>query len=264
MRRWKNGASLLVCAALTLLAAPLDRAAADLMNPGFEGGLAGYSVEGSTTPTADPATPPPTSGGIAGAATVEELLPGAFGPGTDVLPTEGRFFALLSTDGVTATKLSQSFTLPTGGDPASLFFDYRFMTDEIDSLPELNDSLLVALSDEQGNVLERFSFSRDDLQPGGSGPLTDLAIEGVGGFAAGTDWLTGSINVFPYLGRAVTVSYTVYDVFDDEVVTAVALDNLRFGGTGVIPEPSSIVLLSIGAGAVLIVGRSRRARRRAD
>jgi hypothetical protein len=259
MRRWNTGASLVVCGALALLAAPIDEAAADLMNPGFEGGLTGYSVEGSNTPTADPATPPPTSGGIAGAATVEELLPGAFGPETDVLPTEGRFFALLSTDDVTATKLSQTLTLPTDGDPASLLFDFRFMTDEIDSLPELNDSLLVALSDEQGNVLEQFSFSRDDLQPGGSGALTDLAIEGVGGYAAGTAWLTGSISILPYLGQTVTVSFTVYDVFDDEVVTAVALDNLRL----VIPEPSSIVLLSIGAGAVLLVGRTRRARRRA-
>ena len=44
-------------------------------------------------------------------------------------------------------------------------------------------------------------FARDEIQPGGSGPLTAFATPGVGGFAAGTDWLPFTIDITPFLGE---------------------------------------------------------------
>ncbi|QDV32329.1 hypothetical protein [Tautonia plasticadhaerens] len=261
MRRSHAVAVLASWAALAPLVGPIDRAGAELVNPGFEAGLDGYSVEGSDTVTTDPTTPPPTSGAVAGMASTEPILFGSGGPETDVLPTQGDLFALLTTDGVTATKLSQTFALPAVGPITTLDFDFRFMTDDIDSGPDLNDAFLATLADESGAVLGSFGFTRDDLQPGGSGGLTPLAILGVGGYTAGTDWLVGSIDVSAFLGQTVTLSFTVFDVGDEGVVSAVALDNLRFG---VIPEPSSFVLALGGAVAVLALGLRRRGPARAD
>ena len=45
-----------------------------------------------------------------------------------------------------------------------------------------------------------------------------------------------------------------------DIQSHVVIDNIRTGYAGVVPEPSTLVLLSIGALVVLLQGRSRRRR----
>ncbi len=234
-------------------------AAEMLTNPGFENDLNGFLIEGSMDTTSTN-VPPPTSTAIPGNAITESFLAGDGDPVlTDVLPTEGDFFAVLSTDGVTATKISQTFDLTNNADILS--FDFRLLTDEIGTGPEGNDGFMAILETDDGFRVERV-MNREMLQPGGSGPLSDSAIAGVGGLLAGTPWLTHEFEVSSIQGQTVTLSFVVYDVFDAFVVTELVLDNIRVQA---VPEPrtSSLLglgLLSIGLGRQLIRSRTKAIR----
>jgi hypothetical protein len=242
-----------------VLASPV--LAAPLTNGGFETGLTGWTVTGSTitTPPAmpfpAPPPPPPATGGAAGDATTLMMRAGTPpGPLTTILPTEGANFAFL-TNGPgaarTATRLSQTFDLPAGGAglTGTLLFDYRFMTNDINTSSQFNDAFQATLAPAAGAPFSLVLVSRNDLQPDGSGPLTALAMAGVGGFRAGTGWLTASVDVTALLGQAVTLSFVVWDVGDNAGDSAAALDNVRVTlvAGGAVPEPPALALFGAGA-----------------
>jgi hypothetical protein len=210
--------------------------AASLSNGGFESSLMGWTVAGSNDITAASPPlpdPPPTSTSILGNATTVTTLPDLVHP---VSPTEGTHFAVISNQDpsgndapLTATSLSQTFTLPTGG-PLSLSFNYRFLTNELNTGPSFDDGFRATLTPQGGSAITLATFDRDALQPGGSGSLTPITLSSVGGFSIGTDWLTSKIDLPAALaGRTAALTFVVYDVGDTLVNSAVTLDNVLIG-----------------------------------
>ena len=194
-----------------------------LANGSFENGLAGWTVQGSQTITNSSTNPPPIpdgSGDTGYATTLSALAGSPSGSSTDVSPTDGSAFALIANTGEprTATRLSQTFFVPSY--PGNLSFNYRFMTEETNT-PGFNDAFEVELN---SNAVLR--VSRDDLQPGGTNALSPLATLGVGGYAMGTAWRSAIVDLAPYAGQTVTLSFTDWDVGDAASDTAVALDGI--------------------------------------
>jgi hypothetical protein len=271
-RRWLRSVSMALLCGVWLFAVTAP-AGAEVVNPSFEDGLTGWTLQGSniTLPLVEPfpapPPPPPALSGAAGNATTAPSLPG-------VLPTHGSAFAVLSTaqgDPLipgsaggprTATSIFQTFVLSTSG-PVILAFDYLFMTNEINTAFQFNDAFEALLVPSVGLPIRIVLAQRNDLQPNGSGELEPLAIPGVGGYAAGTPWLTGAVDVSAFVGQTVTLRFTVWDVGDNAGNSAVAIDNVRFDGVSeVIPEPSGLALAGLGAAGLMLARRriKRKAR----
>ncbi|MDQ3621959.1 MAG: hypothetical protein M3463_05645 [Verrucomicrobiota bacterium] len=232
-----------------------DAARGALINSGFEDGLSEWTVSGSVIVSSSSTIPPPTP--AAGNASTETFLTGVpTGPFTDVSPTEGSSFALLTTRDVTATKISQTFVLPEAQAQFTLLtFDFRFLTDEsfFSAGATFNDGFIATLTPQFGAPIAM--INRDDLQPGGVGPLTALATEGVGGFLIGTQWLTASVDVSAFLGQTATLEFVVWDVADSLGDSAVAIDNINFVP---VPEPGA-AFMPLAGFLWAFLGRRRRA-----
>jgi len=215
-------------------------------NGSFENGLAGWSYEGSRTITASSVNPPPIPDGSGEAGDATELvllrgIPSTFD--TDVSAPNGTGFALIANAGDqrTATRVSQTLYVPSN--PGLLWFNYRFMTDEYDSGPANNDTFAVQLN---SNTVVR--LTRDDLQSNGTGPLVGSALLGVGGYAMGTPWLRTNIDMSPYAGQAVTLSFVVWDTADASWDSAAAVNGVSGGSASpaLVSQPTNQTVLAGG------------------
>ncbi len=187
---------------------------------------------GSTDLVLAGAPPPATTPGVSGNSVLTTGLPGP----VPVTPTEGGDFVLLSTAGVAENSLNRTATKSgstlafgnvTPGTRAFGRFDYRFLTNELDTGSSFPDKAMITISN--GTQSMELTIDRDLLQPGGSGPLTPIAQAGVGGFASGTDWLPLTFDATPFASSTSTITFHIWDVGDTIVDSALAIDNIQTG-----------------------------------
>ncbi|HEX8373026.1 MAG TPA: FecR family protein [Chthoniobacterales bacterium] len=154
--------------------------------------------------------------------------------GTDVRPTEGRTFSVLSTGGTAPNDLAYTGTrgvtqLPSPSNPDARSFvelDYRFLTDEINGRFSFNDTATFLITGNNGMAVE-YTITRDQLQADGES-LTPLARSEVGGFLAGTDWLTLKLDVTPFLKAGnTTFSISIVDIGSEDGDSALAVDRYQ-------------------------------------
>lgn len=209
---------------------------AAILNPGFESGPANWletPVLGNfTTPTSVPG-----------------LLP--VGP---LQPPQGNRFAVISNFDVNQQSIAQTFTLGAGDNYLS--FDYRLWTDAWNDL--YNDTATAVLTPQFGSPITLLTVSRDDLQPGGVGPVAAGADYLVGGLAIGhANWQSFSANVSAFIGQTVTLSFVVDQGGDGDNLfeTRLGIDNVQLSA---VPEPSAPALVGLGLAALVGVQRVRR------
>jgi hypothetical protein len=217
---------------------------AQIVNPGFESGLTGWTITAGDTEN------------TLGDFSVATSLPGISNTGeTTVNPTEGSQFGLISDSllnysgfGDTET-VSQTFTVSSAG---TLSLDYRFWTEAVNQ-PAYNPYAVISLTPSGGSALTLASVSRNDLQadPAGAGPLSAGAVYAVAGDPndIGQDaWQTTSINLSSYVGQSVTLSFSVsQDAYpnDSFLTDELAVDNINITP---VPEPASYWLVAGGLG----------------
>jgi hypothetical protein len=192
-----------------------------------------FPTDGSTALAVLGGPPPPLTPGVSGNSVIASSLAGT----VPVLPTEGSEFFLYSNAGVaensmnrTATRHSGTFALGTvpAGTRQIASLDYRVLTNEINTSAAVVDKATITISNGLESI--ELAIDRDILQlGGGASALTPVALAGVGGFAAGTDWLSMAIDVTPFAGTNSTITFQVWDVGDSVVDSALAIDNIQTG-----------------------------------
>lgn len=193
--------------------------------PNLQDDLPGFALAGSSTVTEGPA-PAPSPGAPYNATFVNSLT----GP-PDVLPTEGTSFSVFSTgakpgstDNVTMTQASQTITFDsTSTGRQFMEFDYRFLTDERDYGPTFNDKFAVTI--ESGANRITLTIDVNILQPGGTGPLSPISLENIGGYDIASSWLTFKTDITPFVkSGSAKITFKIWDVGDAIVDSAAAID----------------------------------------
>jgi hypothetical protein len=215
---------------------------AQIVNPGFESGLTGWTVTAGDTDN------------TLGDFTTATSLPG-LSPNLTVNPTEGSQFGLIS-DGLLnysgfgdTETISQSFNVSSAG---TLSLNYLFTTEAVNQ-PAYNPFAQITLTPGVGSPVTLASVSRNDLQadPADAGPLSPGAAYAVGGDPndIGLDaWQTASISLSSYVGQNVTLSFSIsQDAYpnDSFLNDQLAVDNIQVAA---VPEPNAGVLLAGGFG----------------
>lgn len=229
---------------------------AQIVNPGFESGLTGWTVTaGDTANSLDDFTTVSSLPGIGNTSL------------TTVNPTEGSQFGLLSDAllnysgfGDTET-VSQSFNVSSAG---TLSVDYRFLTEAVNQ-PAYNPSAQITLTPSGGGPIIFASVSRNSLQadPTDAGPLSPGATYAVGGDPndiGQSAWQTASINLTPYVGENVTLSFSISQDAapnDSFLNDELAVDNVSVSA---VPEPGAGALLAGGYGLLALTKLYRRNR----
>src|SRR5450432_16390 len=200
-----------------------------IANPGFESGLSGWTVKGSNALTKVDTFAPATTSGLGNAFTTSNWK--------GLVPTEGTSFAMIAngdltgkTSALTATQLSQTFTLGT-----LLKFNYDFMTDEINQPTTFNDAISVTLTSTSGTTIGSLLLNKVSL-------LHNGYIPNEGGLAGGSGWLTDLFDTTDYAGQTGTLTFAVWDVGESAFKSALAIDNLVVIGAAPIPEPGTVAL----------------------
>ena len=216
-----------------------------------ENDLAAFKFAGSTSifgtdaiSGIDPAIP-------GNARLVSALVDGS--GGTNVTPTSGQTFGVLSTGGnapngdpYTATQGTSTLQFPatpkaTISDGRSFVeFDYRFLTNEIGRSSGNNDRAVFVISGANGMSVT-YELTRDQLQTYGD-TFTPIAQQNVGGFLAGTDWLTLKLEVTPFIkaGNA-TFTIAVYDWESNDRDSALAIDRYQVTNAFLVAPNSDLV-----------------------
>ena len=203
---------LLLPAAAALAALP---ASAQIQNPGFELGLAGWSESGGSGNFSTPASYDGTYQSIGAA--------------------QGSQFGLISNSGVALETISQSFLLPASATGLSL--SYRLLTDELND-PAFNDTAYGVLTPQHGSPITLFSVSRNDLQAGGAGGLLPgaayIGVQTIGHAA----WQAVSADISSLAGQFVTLTFGVNNDGDPDLLldSQLAIDDLQVTA---VPEPGS-------------------------
>ncbi len=170
--------------------------------------------------------------------------------GSDVFPTEGFYFASLSNQfDITATKITQSFVVPTAA--SKLTFDSRFLSNEGVTSPY--DFGGVALLN-GSTVVAQFNFDNS-----GDADLHSTETP-AGGFQDSTPWTSHTFDITGLDGNTLTLAAYVSNVADTKVESRLLLDNVHFGGAAT-PEPGTFALLIAGGlscGGLLLRRRARK------
>ena len=213
---------------------------AQITNPGFESGTAGWTI-----------TAGDTANTLGDFATVTSL-PG-LSPSLTINPTEGSQFGLISDSllnysgfGDTET-ISQSFTVGSAG---ILSVNYLFLTEAVNQ-PAFNPNAQITLTPTAGSPITLATVSRNDLQadPADAGPLSTGAAYAVGGDPndiGQSSWQTASVDLSSYVGQSVTLSFSVsQDAYpnDSFLTDELAVDNIAITP---VPEPATAFLLAGG------------------
>jgi hypothetical protein len=245
---------------LTILAAVAGAAPlvshAQIINAGFESGLAGWTITAGDT--ANSLADFSASGSLPGISNLGQ---------TTVNPTQGTQFGLISDSllnyggfGDTET-VSQTFTVASAG---TLSLDYRFWTEAVNQ-PAFNPDAQITLTPAGGSAVTLAGVSRNNFQanPAGAGPLSPGAAYAVAGDPddiGQAAWQTTSINLSSYVGQSVTLSFSVSQDAapnDSFLTDALAVDNIKITP---VPEPDAGWLVAGGLGflACLKFGRSKK------
>jgi hypothetical protein len=206
-----------------------------LINPSFESGdFTGFT----TLDNVENGPPPPPPINILMSSSGENYSFSMFDKGDSLMlnPTEGIFFALLNT--VRGPyRLRQSVliqeTFPITMLSAKLLVDLNYMTGEVDTGPETNDTAFVYVTiNETGEVIPVAFFSRDQLQPDGSGVPLAGTVHDVGRFKLSTGWKTYYTDLTNYVGKSAFLTFNVRkaarSLGPEAQNTALAIDSLRF------------------------------------
>lgn len=187
---------------------------------------------------------------LPGNARLVSALPDASG-GTTVLPTFGNTFGVLSTGGTAPNGKPYTATLGTStlqltptqmasGGRSFVEFDYRFLTNEINKGTGNNDRAVFVLSGANGMSVT-YELTRNQLQTGGT-TFTPIARQNVGGFLAGTDWLTLKLEVTPFIqaGNS-TFTIAVYDWQSSDGDSALTVDRYQITQESLVAPNSDLV-----------------------
>ncbi len=206
-----------------------------LVNGDFESGLSGWSESGGS-----------------GLFSAPDSLAVFY---ETISPLESGHFGLVSNNGVESSSISQTFDITNN----YIVFSYRFLTDEYNSGADFNDFASITLTI-NGTPTTLLSVSRDDLQLGGEGSLSDGASyldNTQHGFDIGQDsWRTYSADVSAFVGQTGTLSFSITNVNDstaDIGVSHLAVDNVHLSA---VPEPATYAILTV-AGLLMLVRRWR-------
>lgn len=218
-------------------AQPLNRSLdqTSLINPSFESGsFSGYTSLDELSQNGGPPPPPP----INETTTVLDSTSHNLSMTRDAVAltaTAGDFFAVLHTVRPPyllrhSIVIQDSFTITPAA--THLQVDLNFLSNEIDSGAETNDTAWVCLTiEETGEVIPVAFFTRDQLQPGGTGQPIPKTVRSVGGFKLSSGWGTYEIDLSKYIGMSGFLSFNVRKaapVLDFESQdTALAIDAIR-------------------------------------
>ncbi len=229
----------LLAAALCALAIPLIAHAAPT-NGNFEtGDLTGWTSIGLTGAATSSIGVTPTEGtyqayvdntgnGTVGANIIAAAL-GLSGP--DIL-------ALGAGAPTVGSAIYQDVSVSAGD---TLYFDWNFITDELDELPQYNDFAFFSVDSAAFLLASRNSSTYDTVSP----PL---------GFDGQTDWSTQTYT-FTSSGT-VRLGFVSFDVYDAGHDSWLLLDAMIIPA----PEPSTLALLAAGLPVGLFLLRRRRKR----
>lgn len=168
--------------------------------------------------------------------------------GTNVFPTSGNQFGVLSTGGTAPNGNPYTATLGTttlGSMPASnarsfVELDYRFLTNEIGSGTGNNDTVEFAITNDSGMSLS-YKIDRNLLQADGQS-LTPLARANVGGFLAGTDWLTLKLEITPFVSAGNSAfTIAIYDFDSNDGDSALAIDRYQVTNEFLVAPNSDLI-----------------------
>lgn len=244
--------SLLAVGVLAAFALP---ASAQITNGGFETGdftgwttashSDGYQSYGTTHQYSTIATGFSTGTSVTHSNEVLSSL------GSDIFPTEGSLFASLSNfTGLTATKITQDFVVPTAA--GKLSFDTRFLSGEdISSLWDFGGVALL-----NGSTV----VAQYNLDNSGDADL-HASSTAAGGFPDSTPWTSHSFSLTGLGGDTLTLVAYVSNVTDTAVESRLLLDNVHFSGAATTPEPGTFALLIAGGlsgGGLLLRRRARK------
>ena len=223
---------LTVCA----LAVPSLTQAA-ITNGDFEtGNLSGWTLVGSGKATGSGIGVTPTQGSYQGYIETTGNFTALAPAVAASLGLSGPSIAGLGAGAPTnGTGISQDVTVSAG---QTLTFDWNFLTDELDETATFNDFGFFSISGTPYLLASRNSSSYDISSP-------------PAGFDGQTDWATQSYT-FPAAGTY-KIGFGVFNVGDTGHNSVLLLDAVSI----TVPEPASVVLLTIGlVGALLFHRRS--------
>jgi len=182
-------------------------------------------------------------------------------------------FGQLETDGDFLRTLEQTFKIPSV--PSTLTFDFAFSTEATSSSAFFVDafaaSVITTLDGDFLDILVVDLFGPlPDPSDGiegftGAVPIDvdydpSVTITGFVPFSAGATY-TGRVSMMlpsVVLGEEATIYFDLFDEFDAANSIA-AIDNIAIEPKIVaVPEPSTLVLLGIGGGALLVMARRKK------
>jgi hypothetical protein len=227
---------------------------AQITNPGFESGLAGWNITAGDT------------GNTLGDFSTATSLPGISDfANTTINPTEGSQFGLISDSllnyssfGDTET-ISQTFNITTAG---TLSLNYRFLTEAV-NVPAFDPNAQITLTI-GASTFTLVNISRDNLQAGGTGSLLPGAAYAVGGDVNGIGqnaWQTAVFDLSSYVGQSATLAFSISQDAapgpdgDSYLTDQLAIDNLQVAP---VPEPAAGFLLAGGFGLLALLKLQRK------
>ncbi|MEO7931548.1 MAG: FecR domain-containing protein [Chthoniobacterales bacterium] len=221
--------------------------------PTPENDLGPFTFEGATN-TITYTTPANYDPTLPGNATQVNALFDNTGEGTDVFPTEGDYFGVISNGGAapsgspapayTGTRGTVTFpqTQPTNPeDKTFVEMDYRVLTNEFGGDSTTNDHVTFTITGVDGMKVT-YVITRDQLLDS-SGLPTAIARSNVGGYLTGTDWLTLKLELTPFLAAGESsFSIAVEDYESSDVDTALAFDRYHIiTGDNSVPPNSNLI-----------------------
>jgi hypothetical protein len=162
----------------------------------------------------------------------------------------GPFFSRANTNEVSLQSgIRNPFTLPNDSG-WELSFDWAFLSGQLDTGPLNNDYAVVKAVFSDGTPeRELFRISRDDLQPGGTGPTTSRQDATCANGAAGqsgtlfllcTGWKFARIDVSDLRGKTFEVQIILNKAQEPGTGSFFAFDNVKFSGISLPTVPVSL------------------------